>query len=52
MDEQQLTPEQVEEAGLPVGGCCCPEHPHDWYRRTHNGATWLECCACGDGLAA
>jgi hypothetical protein len=46
--DRQLTTEQADAAGLPRGGCCCPEHPHDWYQRDSDGEWWLECNACGE----
>lgn len=46
---QELSDQERERWGLPAAGCCCQEHPHRWYERTdEDGATWLECNACGD----
>lgn len=48
MANRQLTTEEADAAGLPRSGCCCPEHPHDWYQRDEDGKWWLECNACGE----
>lgn len=39
-----------DDAGLPVGGCCCPEHPHEWYERTDGDEQWIECVHCSEVL--
>jgi hypothetical protein len=46
--DRELSDLEREQRGLPGGGCCCPEHGHLWYERTHDGQTWLECNRCGD----
>lgn len=30
-----------------AGACCCTEHGHDAYLRTHGDDVWIECWHCG-----
>lgn len=50
--DRQLDDTERDRLGLPAAGCCCPDHPHDWYERADGGRTWVECNACGEAMTA
>ena len=48
IDSVRLGMDEILDRRLPLTGCCCKEHTHDWYRRSDDEQSWIECVHCAD----